>query len=106
MVLLERIELSTSPLPRVRSTTELQQRPGRPGTPVRGAGAAYGGAAFACQGARLDAGSISPHRRGVSKPPSPADIERERRLAEALRANLRKRKAQAREAKDEPPSKD
>ncbi len=26
MVLLERIELSTSPLPRVRSTTELQQR--------------------------------------------------------------------------------
>ncbi|WP_281414840.1 hypothetical protein [Sphingopyxis soli] len=42
----------------------------------------------------------------MSKPPSPADIERERRLAEALRANLRKRKAQAREAKDETPSKD
>lgn len=37
----------------------------------------------------------------MSKPPSPADAERERRLAEALRANLRKRKAQAREAKDE-----
>lgn len=35
----------------------------------------------------------------MSKPPSPADRERERRLAEALRANLRKRKAQAREAK-------
>lgn len=33
----------------------------------------------------------------VSKTPSPADLERERRLAEALRANLRKRKAQARE---------
>ena len=43
----------------------------------------------------------------MSKPPSPADIERERRLAEALRANLRKRKAQAREAKTEtPPPKD
>ena len=37
----------------------------------------------------------------VSKTPFPADIERERRLAEALRANLRKRKAQAREGKIE-----
>ena len=35
----------------------------------------------------------------MSRTPSPADIERERRLAEALRANLRKRKAQAREAR-------
>jgi hypothetical protein len=42
----------------------------------------------------------------VSKPPSPADLERERRLAEALRANLRKRKTQAREAKAEHPPKD
>jgi len=42
----------------------------------------------------------------VSKPPSPADIERERRLAEALRDNLRKRKAQARHAKAETPVKD
>ncbi|WP_275671213.1 hypothetical protein [Sphingopyxis sp. BSN-002] len=40
----------------------------------------------------------------MSKQPSPADLERERRLAEALRENLRKRKAQAREAKaDDPP---
>ena len=37
----------------------------------------------------------------VSKAPSPADVERERRLAEALRDNLRKRKAQARDAKAE-----
>jgi hypothetical protein len=44
--------------------------------------------------------------RCVSKTPSPADIERERRLAEALRDNLRKRKAQAREAKIENPPKD
>ena len=42
----------------------------------------------------------------VSKPPSPADIERERRLAEALRDNLRKRKAQARDAKAETSAKD
>ncbi|HMO75265.1 MAG TPA: hypothetical protein PKD99_13135 [Sphingopyxis sp.] len=42
----------------------------------------------------------------MSKPPSSADLERERRLAEALRANLRKRKAQAREAKAETPPKD
>ena len=35
----------------------------------------------------------------VSKTPSPADIERERRLAQALRDNLRKRKAQARASK-------
>lgn len=40
----------------------------------------------------------------MSKQPSPADLQRERRLAEALRENLRKRKAQAREAKaDDPP---
>lgn len=42
----------------------------------------------------------------VSKTPSSADIERERRLAEALRDNLRKRKAQARDAKAETPAKD
>ncbi len=42
----------------------------------------------------------------VSKTPSPAEIERERRLAEALRENLRKRKAQAREAKAGTPPKD
>jgi len=41
----------------------------------------------------------------VSKPPSPADEERQRRLAEALRENLRKRKAQSREAKTETPPK-
>lgn len=42
----------------------------------------------------------------MSKTPSPADPERERRLAEALRENLRKRKAQARDAKAEHPPKD
>ncbi|WP_267463750.1 hypothetical protein [Sphingopyxis solisilvae] len=42
----------------------------------------------------------------MTKPPSPADIERERRLAEALRENLRKRKAQARDAKAATPPRD
>ena len=42
----------------------------------------------------------------VSKTPSPADLERERRLAEALRENLRKRKAQARETRTETAPKD
>ena len=106
MVLLDRIELSTSSLPMTRSTTELQQQPDRPQTHVRRAGAAYGGTPLACQGARLDDAAISPHRAAVSKPPSSADIERERRLAEALRANLRKRKAKAREAKSESQPKD
>ena len=106
MVLLDRIELSTSSLPMTRSTTELQQQPGRRRSHVRWAGAAYGGEPLACQGARLDDKAISREGPRVSKPPSPADIERERRLAEALRANLRKRKAQAREAQSENPPKD
>ncbi len=54
----------------------------------------------------LTIGQFRRHGRTVSKPPSPADLERERRLGEALRANLRKRKAQAREAKGETPPKD
>lgn len=106
MVLLDRIELSTSSLPMTRSTTELQQQPDRPQTQVCRAGAAYGGTSFACQGARLDGEPISRDWPLVSKPPSPAGIERERRLAEALRANLRKRKAQARDSKAENPPKD
>src|SRR3546814_683627 len=59
MVLLDRIELSTSSLPMTRSTTELQQQPDRPPTHVRWAGAAYGGASLACQDARLDDAAIS-----------------------------------------------
>ena len=105
-MLLDRIELSTSSLPMTRSTTELQLQPKRPQTPVRKAGAAYDRALLACQDARLDDPAISPHRAAVSKLPSSADIERERRLAEALRANLRKRKAKAREAKSESQPKD
>ncbi|MDZ3831707.1 MAG: hypothetical protein U0S50_07810 [Sphingopyxis sp.] len=42
----------------------------------------------------------------MTKKPAPADQERERRLAEALRANLRKRKSQTRDAKADIPAKD
>ncbi|WP_269433361.1 MULTISPECIES: hypothetical protein [unclassified Sphingopyxis] len=42
----------------------------------------------------------------MSKSPSPAELERQQRLAEALRENLRKRKAQAREARAETPPRD
>ncbi len=45
------------------------------------------------------------HSPGMAKPPAPSDTEREERLAQALRDNLRKRKEQARSPKS-PPSKD
>ena len=92
MVLLERIELSASPLPRVCSTTELQQRIHRvrpPAVgPVRGAGAPYS-AALSCQAETLPA-----------RPPAMAEevrSSREERLAAKLRENLRRRKVQSRE---------
>jgi class 3 adenylate cyclase len=49
MVLLDRIELSTSSLPMTRSTTELQQQPGRTMPIRRRAGAAYGETGRTCQ---------------------------------------------------------
>ena len=49
----------------------------------------------------LTIGRFHGHGAAMSKPPSLADLERERRLAEALRANLRKRKARTREEKAE-----
>ena len=75
MVLPVRIELTTSALPRMRSTTELRQH-------------------------RLsgDAALWPPAARCVkAKAMAKRDEEREKRLAEALRENLRRRKAQARE---------
>ena len=102
MVLLGRIELPTSPLPRVRSTTELQQRYHISLWPENH-----------CVAARLllwrallssDADTRMLHSlaktcparqciRMTSKPPAPS---REERLAAKLRENLRRRKAQAR----------
>jgi len=106
MVLLDRIELSTSSLPMTRSTTELQQQPDRPQTDVAGQARPMAGRPTPVKVRGLTLRRFRGHGRNVSKTPSPADIERERRLADALRDNLRKRKAQARETKAENPSKD
>ena len=92
MVLPVRIELTTSALPRMRSTTELRQHFSRK--------------------ARLWLGTPRPSTR-LDWPPSPGhlprmtekDKEREDRLAAALRENLRRRKAQARSL-TEPAKKD
>ncbi len=85
-----RIELTTSALPRMRSTTELRQH-------VRGR-RAYGGCVWWRQpGLPATVARIS--QQAMTSP----DPKRAERLAEALRDNLRRRKAQAREGptKDE-----
>ena len=81
MVLPVRIELTTSALPRMRSTTELRQHFLRKPR-------AYDGAALALSTRACGAGA----RRHVAA--CGQDKEREERLAAALRENLRKRKAQ------------
>ena len=87
MVLPVRIELTTSALPRMRSTTELRQhsldQPAVPG-PKRER-------AYVLGQDRLSTRVRAVYRRKMS------EAEKKARLAEALRANLRKRKAQARE---------
>jgi hypothetical protein len=85
MVLLERIELSTSPLPRVCSTTELQQRRKKARAIVAPRPAVK---------LRLRPGADSGKALPMSEPPS--SPSREERLAAKLRENLRRRKAQAR----------
>jgi hypothetical protein len=105
MVLPVRIELTTSALPRMRSTTELRQHKRQQGTPGRIRRRAYGLERPACQGmARLvllSEPSISERLAAVAPPvmegamsqPKP---DRAERLAAALRENLRRRKQQAR----------
>ena len=108
MVLPVRIELTTSALPRMRSTTELRQRPislmlgdlaqkpeGLKAAGRAGQGRAIGRGAGACQ-----AGGWRRTRPAMTKPP--ASTAREERLAEQLRANLRRRKAQARALAPDP----
>jgi hypothetical protein len=82
MVLPVRIELTTSALPRMRSTTELRQhREDR----------------VAVDGDPREAALWPGRQRRVkAKAMAKRDEEREKRLAEALRENLRRRKAQAR----------
>ena len=92
MVLLGRIELPTSPLPRVRSTTELQQQ-----DHVKAPAASLARPA----GARhwLSGGLLSSARGGVNFVVMGDEKDkptREERLAAQLRENLRRRKAQAR----------
>ena len=120
LVLLEGIELSTSPLPRECSTTELQQQPAA----RYSRRAAYRASRGRKPGAQagLDAAAPAPNPAAVNTPPSQADQppppsppatnaaeDRRAREAAALRANLRKRKDQARaradtDAADPPPS--
>ena len=83
MVLPVRIELTTSALPRMRSTTELRQHF------VRERGAYEGGL-------RARQPLAGPRRADHVDEMGEKDKERDERLAAALRENLRKRKAQAR----------
>ncbi len=88
MVLLDRIELSTSPLPMECSTTELQQRTimGRHAT---GLGLS--------QPSWLDRIQEFFHLLAMAnKPRTPRSTAETKRLAEALRINLLKRKSLAR----------
>ena len=80
MVLLGRIELPTSPLPRVRSTTELQQRWIEAG-------------AIGHRGALVKRG---PARQARAMGERESKATREERLAAKLRENLRRRKEQSR----------
>lgn len=52
--------------------------------------------------AGLTGGGVAGHLRVMDKAPAPRDKSREERLAKALRENLRKRKAQARDAQAPP----
>ncbi len=83
VVLPVRIELTTSALPRMRSTTELRQH-------FRKADA-YEGPGLALSTRRSHVGAMAGK-----------DKQREERLAAALRENLRKRKEQARAASSFP----
>jgi hypothetical protein len=99
MVLPDRIELSTSPLPRECSTTELRQR----------ADLAMGPRGRYTRRRRLTRRAASGTLLPMSETPrlTPARqaerAARDKRLAEALRANLRRRKEQARAREDTPP---
>ena len=84
MVLPVRIELTTSALPRMRSTTELRQHFVRERR-------AYEGGPCARQPV------AGPGRERHVDDMAEKDKERDERLAAALRENLRKRKTQARE---------
>ena len=88
MVLPVRIELTTSALPRMRSTTELRQHV-----------ALSGDAALWPRTRHIVKASCRSAATALIPAEMPTtDDPRAKRLAEALRENLRRRKAQAREA--------
>ena len=84
MVLPVRIELTTSALPRMRSTTELRQHFVRKWRAYEGAGPSLS--------TRLASLGRRAHVIGMAG----KDKDREERLAAALRENLKRRKAQSR----------
>ena len=88
MVLPVRIELTTSAIPRMRSTTELRQH------------VALSGDAALWPRSRhvVKAGCRNPASPLISAEMAQSKDQRAKRLAEALRENLRRRKAQARAA--------
>ena len=90
MVLLERIELSASPLPRVCSTTELQQPDHRKSRRGHEAGRGSGRALQRTLALSIISGA------GKQLPMTDTKLSREERLAAKLRENLRLRKTQAR----------
>ena len=93
MVLLGRIELPTSALPRMRSTTELQQHtiPSGPRSARPGGRGALLAVAPCFVKPMPDSAQQLPMRESKPAP------TREERLAAKLRENLRRRKEQARE---------
>ena len=102
MVLPARIELATSALPRMRSTTELRQHFHHRAMPFGLRSRAYGRARPACQG-----GLRWMRQFAYGPVMSSGQDDRKARLAQALRDNLRRRKAQAREeagSREAPPS--
>lgn len=92
MVLLDRIELSTSPLPMECSTTELQQR-------TRMGGHMPQALAFRNPPDLTGIASLSISTEMANKPRTPRTAAETKRLAEALRVNLLKRKSLAKARK-------
>jgi hypothetical protein len=93
MVLLGRIELPTSSLPMTRSTTELQQHTPKVRPYAKGWGCCQAACAFAgylASGARACG---MEWRTQLAKDAQDKERIKAERLREALRANLRRRKA-------------
>ena len=110
-MLLEGIELSTSPLPRGCSTTELRQRPEATVRPrgialaprlVQAGAATRVDLSARCAILRpMDDKRTPSQRQAAPRPAAGKLAARQEREAAALRANLRKRKDQAR-AREQP----